>query len=880
MAETLISPGVLARENDQSFVTSQPVERGAAIVGPTVIGPVERPTLISSFSSYQALFGGALQSGSNEYTYLTSIAANQYFQNGGNSLLVTRVTSGSFSPAISTTIQNSVESTTGGLIGNIFSTLTGTPTPTGLGGVAATYNSVGTSTNNAGGGAELTIIKDISLGYISSTATITGAQTGGTGGATSVGAFTATPTVSPAGGTGLTLTVNTSIGDAFFPSTIADSGIAITSVTPSVNLSISIADLVADGAVITNGGSGGLVTLTSNGSGEISSITLTSGGTGWTILSTITINPATINNIINAPFGSTATGGNAVFTFATGNLSTAIDSVTAATQGVGYSVNDILTIAASDIGTPSSNLTISLATADFTANISSAIIVEDGSNYAEGDSLTVASSLIGGGADAVFLLTDASIENQTAFELETVSAGIIMNNTSPAGSDTSGTELPGGALASGSSDNLRWQITSVNTASGVFSLAIRRGNDSTNRPVVLEQYNNISLDPFSPNYISRAIGDISTNLVKEGADTFLQESGSFSQISSYVRVKSVKTPTPNYFNNDGSAKNQFTGSLPLLGSGSFDGAIGSNIPVGRAANFYQNINNIDSQGLVGSDYNDAIALLASQDEYQYNVISVPGLNNQDHASQITSVMNNAISRGDNIAVIDLVRYNQPINTVTTQAGGIDNSYTATYWPWLQTVDPNSGQLVYIPASTFIPGVYAFTDASSDPWFAPAGITRGGMGQVVRAERKLTSTNRDTLYEANVNPIATFPSQGVVVFGQKTLQKAASALDRVNVRRLLITLKGYISQIADNLVFEQNTIATRQNFLTQVNPYLESVQQRQGLYAFKVVMDESNNTPDVIDRNELIGQIFLQPTRTAEFIMLDFNVLPTGATFPA
>ena len=112
-----------------------------------------------------------------------------------------------------------------------------------------------------------------------------------------------------------------------------------------------------------------------------------------------------------------------------------------------------------------------------------------------------------------------------------------------------------------------------------------------------------------------------------------------------------------------------------------------------------------------------------------------------------------------------------------------------------------------------------------------------------------------------------------------MQKKASALDRVNVRRLLIALKNYISQIADNLVFEANTIATRNNFLAQVNPYLESVQQRQGLYAFKVVMDESNNTPDVIDRNQLIGQIYLQPTKTAEFIYLDFNILPTGATFP-
>ena len=578
MAETLISPGVLARENDQSFVTSQPVERGAAIIGPAVLGPVEKPTLISSFSSYQALFGGALESGSGEFTYLTSIAANQYFQNGGNSLLVTRVTSGSFTSATSSAI-------------------------------------VG--------------------------------QTG--------------------------------------------------SVVPN------------------------------------------------------------------------------------------------------------------------------------------------------------------------------------AFTLETISEGIIMN--------TGTTEITNGALVSGSTDNLRWEIAASNSASGVFSLLIRRGDDTNNNRVVLESYNNISLDPFASNYISRAIGDISSNLITEGVDTFLQESGSFPNISNYVRVKSVNNPTPRYFNNDGSAKAQFTGSMPQVGSGSFNGAVGSNIPVGRSANFYQNIGNggvgdKDTQGLVGSDYDNAIALLANQDDYQFNVISVPGLSTQHQTAQITSVMNNSISRGDSIAVIDLVGYNQPINAVTQQAGGIDNSYTATYWPWLQTVDPNSGQLVYIPASTFIPGVYAFTDASSDPWFAPAGITRGGMGQVVRAERKLTSTNRDTLYEANVNPIATFPSQGVVVFGQKTLQKAASALDRVNVRRLLITLKGYISQIADNLVFEQNTIATRQNFLTQVNPYLESVQQRQGLFAFKVVMDESNNSPDVIDRNELVGQIFLQPTRTAEFILLDFNVLPTGATFPS
>jgi uncharacterized protein len=159
-------------------------------------------------------------------------------------------------------------------------------------------------------------------------------------------------------------------------------------------------------------------------------------------------------------------------------------------------------------------------------------------------------------------------------------------------------------------------------------------------------------------------------------------------------------------------------------------------------------------------------------------------------------------------------------------------------------------------------------------------TEGGLTNVIRAERQLPAASRDALYEENVNPIATFPGTGVVVYGQKTLQRQSSALDRVNVRRLLIALKSYIGQVAQTLVFEQNTAATRNNFLAAVNPYLETVQQRQGLYAFKVVMDDSNNTPDVIDRNQLVGAIYLQPTKTAEFIYLDFNVLPTGATFPS
>jgi phage tail sheath protein FI len=147
-----------------------------------------------------------------------------------------------------------------------------------------------------------------------------------------------------------------------------------------------------------------------------------------------------------------------------------------------------------------------------------------------------------------------------------------------------------------------------------------------------------------------------------------------------------------------------------------------------------------------------------------------------------------------------------------------------------------------------------------------------------AERKLSQSDRDTLYLAKVNPIATFPGSGVVAYGQKTLQTKSSALDRVNVRRLLINLKNFIGEQANTLVFEQNTISTRNRFLANVNPYLETVVQRQGLYAYRVVMDDTNNTADVIDRNQLIGQIYIQPTKTAEFIVLDFVVQPTGATF--
>ena len=457
------------------------------------------------------------------------------------------------------------------------------------------------------------------------------------------------------------------------------------------------------------------------------------------------------------------------------------------------------------------------------------------------------------------------------FVLETISEGILMNNS---GSGISG------SLLSGSKYNVRWEITNTNTGSGTFNVLIRRGDDNQNNKVVLESWNNVNLDPNSSRYISRVIGDQTLNY--DPSNIQMSVSGSYPNNSKYVRVKQVNYNTPSYLDSNGNITNLlYTGSLPATGSGPLDGAFGGAVgTVSGSINLYENISS-NTQGLVGTDYNEMINLLGNPEAYQFNLLFTPGLLNDvaGHASQIANIILNTQNRGDSMFVLDLSSYGNDVAQTIAQAQTRDTSYAATYWPWVRLIDPATGKHVWAPASTVIPGVYAFNDKVSAPWFAPAGINRGGLTTVLQAEQKLSQGNRDLLYANNVNPIATLPKQGVVVFGQKTLQKSQSALDRVNVRRLMIELKNYIRQIADTVVFEQNTITTRTSFLARVTPYLEGIQQKQGLYAYKVVMDDSNNGPAVIDQNQLVGQIYIQPTRTAEFISLDFILLPTGAEFP-
>ena len=465
--------------------------------------------------------------------------------------------------------------------------------------------------------------------------------------------------------------------------------------------------------------------------------------------------------------------------------------------------------------------------------------------------------------------TVAGNEDVTAVTFKTIGEGVLMNSTSSLNSD--------GSMDSGSVDNVRWEIVNSNTGSGTFDLLVRRGDDTTNDKSVVETWTNLSLDPFSSDYVARRIGDQTSTYASDGTSYYLQTTGAYPNASRYIRVSEVNTPTPNYLDNSGVAKTAYTSSIPVVSAGGFDNATGD---VKGGAKFYESIDSSDTQGLVGTDYTDMINLLSNSDDYKFNILIVPGLYDVDYSTQLTSIISNTQNRGDNLLVLDLVKHGQSVSDVTNKAASRNTSYAASYWPWVQVIDPDTGKQVWVPASTVMAGVFAYNDSVSEPWFAPAGINRGGLGQVVRPERKLAQATRDELYTSKVNPIASFPGTGVVVYGQKTLQTKSTALDRVNVRRLLIEMKSYISNVSQNLVFEQNSAATRNNFLAQVNPYLEGIQQRQGLYAFKVVMDDSNNTADVIDRNELIGQIYVQPTRTAEYIYLDFNVTPTGAAFPA
>jgi len=456
----------------------------------------------------------------------------------------------------------------------------------------------------------------------------------------------------------------------------------------------------------------------------------------------------------------------------------------------------------------------------------------------------------------------------------------------------------------GTSDNFRWEVSQKNTAKGTFTLLIRQGNDTNKKKKVIETHANLSLDPESTDYVLKRIGNTTNTVASEGGVAYIQPTGEFPNQSNYVRVNDLPEAkkTPNWIDENGTVNSPYNGSeslyLPAVGTGSangaFDGGTIGSTEVEHPYNFYDNINASNSQGVdmsesndrpsgasVGGGYGTAISLLKNKDEYDFNLLFLPGVVDQetDHSDVISDAIQMCEDRGDCFLVYDNTLKIDTVATAKTNTEARNSSYAATYYPWVQIQDATTGNYRFVPPSVVMAGVYHFNDTIGQPWFAPAGLNRGGIDSAVQAYKKLSQSQRDELYDSNVNPIATFPGQGVTVFGQKTTQKKASALDRVNVRRLLIDVKKFVARSSRGLVFEQNTSDLRNQFLNIVNPFLEQVQANSGLNAFRVVMDDSNNTPETIDRNMLVGQVFLQPARTAEFIVLDFVVQPTGAAFP-
>jgi len=723
MAEKIISPGVFTNEIDQSFLPSAVADIGAAIIGPTLKGPAGIPTVVTSYSDFQAKFGDVVKSGSNSFQFLTSHAAEEYLKNS-DALTVVRV-------------------------------------------MAAGGSSVAPATSDV----------------------LTSDSTTVTGDATAIGSL------------------------------------AITSFAESATIFVS--------------------------SSAIAQTTFVGQESPNTDASDDTIRFFHIGDNLGEYIDNFVTEFNAVSKFSgfvASNLS-----------------NTTIVVSGSSAGTSANGL-----------------------NFSSGSGTTIVAGTETAGG------TDTAGTSTTSFTLETLADGTIMNNSST-------TATTNNILLSGSKHNVRFEVTSKNNNKGTFNLAIRAGNDNIKRKQTLETFNNLTLDPNSTNYVAKVIGDQNQTVQTDNGVKYIKLDGDYPNASRFVRVKSVTTPLVDYLDENGNVRVPAnSSSLPAVGSGSnqggftggtdghsgFDALGNHNGDSGVTATFYENIEENNSQGLDptaandGEDaYKEALDLLANQDEFDINLILLPGIIDSVHTAVAAKAIDVCESRGDCFTILDPVPYNSTLAQATARGEARDSNFAAMYWPWVKVPDNQLGVQRWVPPSTVLGGIYAFNDRVAHPWFAPAGLNRGGITTAIQAERKLTQGNRDDLYDSNVNPIATFPGQGVTVFGQKTLQKKSSALDRINVRRLLIRVKKFVASSSRFLVFEQNTAATRRRFLGIVNPFLEQVQSQSGLSAFRVVMDETNNTPDTIDRNQLVGQLFLQPTRTAEFIVLDFTVQPTGASFP-
>jgi hypothetical protein len=930
MAETVLSPGVYLNENDQSFVTQGVVSTGAVIVGPTNKGAAFVPTIVRSTSEFQNKFGNSLQY--NKTVTYTPQTVDAYLNSAGSVMVVRVLGGGGFKFNSTRKLVGLIDSCSGDLLTVLYPGLNTedlglgesftTPEP----GFAESYKICVLDASDTGS----LIFNNNSYSASFYVEQSNGTEQQYTFVFSGSAGFSGTP---PAG------TISASVADGDSAATMAT---AIFNSFTALGTDFS-ASFTLDGS--------GCITFTNDNTGSVTDI-----AGGWNTTSA---------------------------------------SVTVVSQGGDNNVANI-----------SEDFLLTLSGSNFAAQSFSASLNPNSSNYIAGNALGTApnvtlpsNSPTGDNAFAYLNFRQrqtALLSGDCEVLIVTSSGNVEFTGSTAEGYDHGRTPW----ITSGNSaknlfkfhhrgdgfdtnNDVYISITDLREPADVngieqyssFTVLVRKVGDDEQTNTVLESYTGCNLNPESPKFIGRAIGDryeeYNVSLGK------VLTNGDYANASQFIRVEvsdDVKTgalspklsprghgryydvggfaPTHNLPSASLQKEKVFNGSytpnvflgfditnpdnfnylkpVPKVGgsyrngsndvfnidvlsghpSASWVGSLsasvdtaGSTGPTGRQLQFnammqfgndgidYQDFRyvgtNITSTNVFGMDlsststaggqaYKKATDILSNKDRYDFNIIATPGVINNIHSAVNNQTLNMVEERADAIFVMDLEEENASVADAKNETAGLDSSYAAVYYPWVQMLNVDNGTPEYFPPSVVIPSVYQRNDNIAAPWFAPAGLTRGGIPGVIQAKNPLTKTERDILYNERVNPIATFPNQGVVVFGQKTLQRAASALDRVNVRRLLINLKKFVDAQSRFLVFEQNSAATRQRFLNLVNPYLQSIQDRQGVYAYRVQMDDSNNTPDVIDRNELVGAIYIQPTKTAEFIMIDFNIQATGA----
>ena len=1041
MAEKIVSPGVFTRERDLSFLPAGISAIGAAIIGPTVKGPAFEPVIIESFKEFELVFGPKTLDSYVPYT------VEGYLKSAGRVTVVRTLGLSGYTPrlvAISTVESSAGNLSSAGGTGDVFAVLH----PTQVDADA----SFGVLLND--GAPEVAVLHLSESKVTGQTTTSGANNTGSyadmfftlespdlAGGANDKFGFYFTASFlggvpdnfqagAPSGLTSLTTVYNSPI--TLVSQSKAADGVnnitgsmanaiahAINAVTSSVNSkrlfnarivkSGTLADTTftyISGTVATPALGGNALEITNKFTGDVAQ------STGGAATMSFTYSGAggdtTVNGSIDGDsftlYLADDANGDGVTTYNptadgftgdtdTGNILTSNTTYSSSIDTTGTNwIGKVFGSTPKDRNKPVYNYLLF-------KNYASR-------SYSADSSLTVTTANSSNNYNTIYAEKDA-YEARTPF--------IVSQNLGSYASPKTTRLFKFHTRSHGPSTNYQYKVAISNVKApsavagsdyGTFSIAIRRvdvegtihaqntpyakSSDKDLRPHIVEQWSNLTLDPNSPNFIARVIGDryqkidangkvtvfgdypnlsrhvwvevpeevkdqgTSPDLVPFGFEALFQpvvtgvgtlptasfightnndkqldDAGHFvkkTQMADNVYNKKIHygfnyldTDNLNYLmplpfsgavngNNkhfnlsdcvqhpsaslangatsaittDGSTINLATKKFIVPFQGGFDGlnparyiARGTDIVATNMLGF--DLSTAEKDGSLA--YKRAINAVSNPDEYDINLMITPGPNHRLHSVVTTHAKNTCEDRSDALYIMDPVgKDTTTISTVTNTVKSLDSNYTATYWPWVKILDTDKNRPVWVPPSTVLAGVISKNDQVAFEWFAPAGLNRGMLTEAIDVPTRLTHAERDDLYEGRVNPIAVY-KEGITVWGQKTLQARPSALDRINVRRLLIAAKKFIASATKFLVFENNTNATRQRFLNIANPYFESVQQRQGLYAYKVIMDATNNTPDVIDRNQMIGEIFLQPAKSAEFIILDFNILPTGAVFP-